>query len=221
VAARIGAGCISGVNGVFEADGRICFQRDLHGGKLRGRFASHTATTVVTLQPGIFKFAPDSTRPAGRVTRKTADCRLARTRFLGTRQVEADTSNITEAPIVVAVGNGIGSQENLAMAYRLAHMLPKAVVAGTRILCDRGWLGYHQQVGVTGATVAPALYIALGISGAAQHVMGMRASGFVIAVNTDCRAPIFNEADIGVVEDIKGFVPLVLEAYERSQRNGR
>ena len=93
-------------------------------------------------------------------------------------------------------------------------MLPKAAVAGTRILCDRGWLGYHLQVGVTGATVAPALYVALGISGASQHVMGMRASGFVIAVNSDRQAPIFNEADVGIVEDITSFIPLVLETLE-------
>ena len=117
--------------------------------------------------------------------------------------------------VFLAAGNGIGEEENLLLIQRLAERLPKAMVAGTRIVCDRGWLGYDRQVGVTGATVAPALYIACGISGASQHVMGMRGSGFVIAINTDAQAPICAEADVCIVEDLKEFIPLLLEIYEK------
>ena len=138
-----------------------------------------------------------------------------RTRYLGSGQSSADTSDISAAPIIVAVGNGIGDEENMELIHHLAGLLPKAAVAGTRIVCDRGWLGYSRQVGVTGASVAPALYIACGISGAPQHLVGMRGAKFVIAINTDPHAPIFNEADIGIVEDITRFIPLFEEAYIR------
>ena len=215
VAAGIGAACITGVDGICREEGAPCFLRDIYGGKIKERCAPRTAATIVTVQPGVFRFDYSERRPAGRVTLIASDLQLKWSRFLGMRLATADTSGIKEAPIVVAVGNGIGKRENLEQVHRLARMIPRAVVAGTRILCDRGWLGYDRQVGVTGSTVAPALYIALGISGASQHVVGMRASGLVIAVNTDPRAPIFNEADIGIVEDVNRFIPLVLEAYEK------
>jgi len=215
VAARIGAGCICGVDGLTESQGRICFQKDVYGGKVKGLFASNTATTIISVQPGIFKFTPAPEASPGCVIRKSATCRSERTRYLGTRRAKADVSDITAAPILVAVGNGIGNQENIELAHRLAGCLPKAAVAGTRIICDRGWLGYSRQVGVSGATVTPALYIACGISGASQHVMGMRGAGCVIAINSDPHAPIFNEADICIVEDITRFIPLIQDACVR------
>ena len=215
VAARIGAGCICGVDGLKEFQGRICFQKDVYGGKVKGLFSPNTATTVISLQPGVFKFTPAPGSSPGPVIHKNVTCRSGRTRYLGTRLAAADTSDITTAPILVAVGNGIGNQENIALAHRLARCLPKAAVAGTRIICDRGWLAYSRQVGVTGAIVTPALYIACGISGASQHVTGMRGAGCVVAINTDPRAPIFNEADICIVEEITRFIPLIEDACAR------
>ena len=215
VAARMGAGCICGVDGITEFDGRICFQKELYGGKVKGLFSPNKAPTVVSVLPGMFPSTPLGKVSAGHITHKRASPRPARTRYLGIKGAAADTSDITTAPVIVAVGNGIGAQENLALAYRLAKLLPKAAVAGSRILCDRGWLAYDRQVGVSGATVRPALYIACGISGASQHVAGMRGAKFVIAINTDPRAPIFNEADICIVEDITRFIPLIEEACGR------
>jgi len=215
VAARIGAGCICNVDGLTEFQGRLCFQKDVYGGKVKGLFSPTTATTIISLQLGLFKFTPADRSSQGPVIHKEATYRSGRTRYLGTRQAAADTSDITTAPILVAVGNGIGNQENISLAHRLARCLPKAAVAGTRIICDRGWLGYERQVGVSGAIVTPALYIACGISGASQHVMGMRGAGYVIAINTDPRAPIFNEADICIVEDITRFIPLIEDACAR------
>jgi electron transfer flavoprotein alpha subunit len=217
VAVRSGADCITAVDGVDLCEGRIRFQRELYGGKVKGLYASDTATTVITVQPGVFRSASEyaPATPAGSVFPKPWAGKPERTRHEGTRAATADTSDITAAPIVVAVGNGIGDEENLAMIHRLAGRLPKAAVAGSRIVCDRGWLAYSRQVGVTGATVAPALYIACGISGASQHVMGMRGARFVVAINTDPRAPIFNEADVCIVEDVVRFIPLLEEVLLR------
>lgn len=215
MAARIGAGCICGVDGLTEFEGRICFQKDVYGGKVKGLFSPNTATTILSLQPVAFTFTPAAESSAGFVIHKDATCAPGQTRYLGRREAAADTTDITTAPILVAVGNGIGNQENIALAYRLAACLPKAAVAGTRVVCDRGWLSYNHQVGVSGATVTPALYIACGISGASQHVMGMRGAGYVVAINSDPRAAIFNEADICIVEDITRFIPMVEDACKR------
>jgi len=216
VAARIGAGCICGVDGLVASQGRICFKKDVYGGKVKGLFFTNTGTTVISVLPGVFKFTPTAGSPSGTVIHKRATCRPGQTRYLGIRQARTDTADITAASVIVAVGNGIGHQENMTLIHRLAKLLPKAAVAGTRIVCDRGWLGYNHQVGITGASVAPALYMACGISGASQHVMGMRGAKWVIAINTDPRAPIFNEADICIVEDITRFIPLIEEACAQS-----
>ena len=214
-AARLGAACICGVDGLTFFQGRICFQKELYGGKVKGLFSPNTATTLITVQPGVFSGKLIPSPGPGAVNHKKAAWKPGRTRYMGTRQAGADTSDISAAPIIVAVGNGIGDRENLTLADRLASLLPKAVVAASRIVCDRGWLGYDRQVGISGATVSPSLYIACGISGASQHVMGMRGARLVVAINTDPRAPIFNEADICIVEDLTRFIPLVADVLER------
>ncbi len=228
VAARLEAGCISGVDGLGTQDGCIWFSKDRYGGKVKGRFASNSALTVLTVQPGCFPFEnpPEENRApeaaAGRVTIKTMAWQPEQTRLTGVIPAVAKAANLKDAQIIVAAGNGIGEEENLEWIHRLAEGLPKAMVAGTRIVCDRGWLDYDRQVGVTGVTVAPALYIACGISGASQHVMGMRGSGFVIAINTDPQAAICAEADVCIVEDLKTFIPMVLDVYEKqkAKQNG-
>jgi len=223
VAARLGAGCIGGVDGLGRADGRLWFSKDLYGGKVKGRFTSEASTTVLTVQPGCFRFeGPPEGRAGGRLYVEAIVWQPTQSRFVGLAPAPPGAANLADAKIIVAAGNGIGEEENLQWVQRLAERLPKAMVAGTRIVCDRGWLGYDRQVGVTGVTVAPALYIACGISGASQHLMGMRGSGFIVAINTDAQAPICAEADVCIVEDLKTFIPTVLEIYanQTEQTNG-
>lgn len=216
VAARLGAGCISGIDGLGSEDDRIWFSKDRYGGKVKGRFVSHAPTTVLTVQPGVFAF---DGRPQGgadgRVVLETVAWTPEQSLFTGVAPAPPGAANLADAAIIVAAGNGVGDEEHLAWIHRLAERLPKAMVAGTRLVCDRGWLGYDRQVGVTGATVAPALYIACGISGASQHLMGMRGSECVIAINTDPQAPICGEADICIIEDLTTFIPLMLEIYAK------
>ena len=219
IAAGSDVGCICGVDGVGSEKGRIWFAKDRYGGKVKGRYVSGAATTVLTVQPGHFTFAARrGSRPAGSVTRKTVAWQPGSTRFTGTGPAAPGSSNLIDANIIVAAGNGIGDAENLKWIDRLANLLPKSAVAGTRIVCDRGWLGYDRQVGATGMVVAPALYIACGISGASQHLAGMRGSGCVIAINTDPHAPICAEADYCVVADLTEFIPMVLATLEPGQR---
>jgi electron transfer flavoprotein alpha subunit len=133
-------------------------------------------------------------------------------RSKGAAPPPADSARIAEAEVLVAAGHGVGGPENLDLIRRLAALFPKSAVAGSRIACDLGWLEYQRQVGVTGATVSPRLYIACGISGAVQHVAGMRGSGFVVAINKDPAAAIFREADVCIVDDLTRFIPAFIEA---------
>ena len=120
-------------------------------------------------------------------------------------------AGLSRAKVVVAAGRGVGEEENLDLLRRVAGLFSSAALAGSRPVCDLGWLSYGQQVGLTGTTVAPRLYIACGISGARQHTVGMQGSGFIVAINSDPQATIFNLADVCVKEDLAAFLPALLE----------
>jgi electron transfer flavoprotein alpha subunit len=218
LAARLQAACVTGVDELQEIEGRLCLRRPVHGGKLVQMVAARTETTVVTVQPGVFRPEPGRPVKPGSVTIEPRPCRADRVQRLQVKPPQGGASAVSEADVIVAAGRGIGEVENLELIRQLAAVFPKSAVAGSRIVCDAGWLEYNRQVGITGATVAPSLYIACGISGAVQHVTGMRGAGFVVAVNTDPQAAIFNEADICVVEDLRQFIPAFVELCPPSAR---
>ncbi|MEO7030231.1 MAG: electron transfer flavoprotein subunit alpha/FixB family protein [Acidobacteriaceae bacterium] len=126
----------------------------------------------------------------------------------------AQTVDLTAAPVIVSVGRGIGEQDNLAIVEELAQALG-AELAASRPICDNGWLPMERQVGSSGQTVAPKLYLAVGISGAIQHLVGMKGAKTIIAINKDPDAPIFEIADIGVVGDLFEIVPALTKAIKQ------
>ena len=126
--------------------------------------------------------------------------------------------DLTQAPILVSVGRGIKAPENIPMAEKLAHLL-HGELAASRPICDEGWLPMDRQIGSSGQTVAPKLYLALGISGAIQHVVGMKGSRTIVAINKDQNAPIFEIADYGIVGDLFEIVPALIEELEKNQAN--
>jgi electron transfer flavoprotein alpha subunit len=212
LAIGLDAACVSGVQGLVMQDGGPVFQRAIFGGKWMAAIQADDRPVVLTVLPGYFKFEGDvchsvvieTQRPSLPATRA---CLIA-------IKESATEAALTQAATVVAAGRGIGSEDNLDLISRLADLFPKSAVAGSRIVCDAGWLPYHRQVGVTGATVSPELYLACGISGAFQHLAGMSGSRFVVAINSDPHAAIFNAADVGVVADLNAFLPLLIEALE-------
>jgi len=132
-------------------------------------------------------------------------------RFIDFVEEAAEGADITSAELIVSVGRGIGDRENLALAEELAEALG-GTLACSRPIVDRGWLPRSRQVGTSGKSVRPKVYLALGISGAFQHVAGMKGAGRVIAVNRDPHAPIFKAADWGFAGDLFAIVPELIKA---------
>jgi electron transfer flavoprotein alpha subunit len=124
--------------------------------------------------------------------------------------------DLTQAPVLVAVGRGIKAPENISLAAQLAKLLGGELCA-SRPICDEGWLPMDRQVGSSGQTVAPKLYLALGISGAIQHVVGMKGSRTIVAINKDAHAPIFEVADYGIVGDIFELIPALTKELEKTK----
>ena len=138
--------------------------------------------------------------------------------YIEIRQVQKESSALAEASIIVAAGRGIKEEENLELIQQLASVFNGAAVGGSRPLCDLHWLEYKQQIGITGATVTPDLYLACGISGAAQHISGMRNAGFIVSVNIDPKAAIFNHSDVCIVEDLNTFIPTFMETVQKMKQ---
>ncbi|MBT8370493.1 MAG: electron transfer flavoprotein subunit alpha/FixB family protein, partial [Deltaproteobacteria bacterium] len=207
LAVNLNAACITGVVNFFHHAGEVSFSKPMYGGKITARLQPAAQTSILTIQPGVFRADGNARSTDGSITVLSISTRSRRSRSLGIKQTDTDTAGISEANVIVAAGMGIGEKENLDCIHQLAAMFTKSAVAGSRIVCDMGWLGYQCQVGVTGATVSPQLYIACGISGAMQHLTGMQSSEFIVAINKDPSAAIFHTADICIVEDLTAFIP--------------
>jgi electron transfer flavoprotein alpha subunit len=217
LALELNAACISGIEAVLSFEKGVCFARAAYGGKIIAHIRPRAGTSILTVQPGLFKFDPQTRQKSGSVSIQKVSAKPHWWRSMGVKQIAADTAGVTEADVIVAAGQGIGDRDNLDLIHQLASIFAKSAVAGSRIVCDLGWLRYGCQVGVTGATVSPQLYMACGISGAIQHVTGMRGSGFIVAINKDPGAAIFQVADVCIVEDLTSFIPILIEAYQKTR----
>ncbi|UCH22335.1 MAG: electron transfer flavoprotein subunit alpha/FixB family protein [Deltaproteobacteria bacterium] len=166
---------------------------------------------VITCRPGSFQ--PDESKSAnGQIVDKSAAAGdlSAKRRFLEVVEAEAGDVDITKSDVLVSVGRGVEDQENIEIAEELADAIG-AVVSCSRPIVDAKWLEKARQVGTSGKTVKPKVYIALGISGSFQHMGGLKGSPFIVAVNKNPKAPIFQLADVGVVQDLLEFVPALTE----------
>lgn len=179
--------------------------------KLRRKVASKTAVTVLTLQAGAFNLTDEPT--ANPIIEKISTNATGKLEFCGYEQAEQGGIDLTKEQVIVSAGRGIGKPENIAIIANLAKAL-KGEYGASRPVVDSEWADHNRQVGTTGQTVSPKLYVACGISGAIQHLAGMKKSEFVVAINTDKDAPIGEVADVLVVADLKQFVPLLAEKIQ-------
>jgi len=210
LAVALQAACLTAVEAVALEGGRLFFRRTTHQGKIVSHVATFTDHLVITIQPGAFVWTPRTEAVTGSVTRRTINVQPRSMRCLGFVPAPEAERDLDAAEVIVTVGRGLGSRDNLESARRLAAAFPKGALAGSRPACDAGWLPYNRQVGQTGAVVRPKVYLACGISGAAQHTYGMKESGFIVAINKDPYAPIFRLADVGITEDVTAFLPILL-----------
>jgi electron transfer flavoprotein alpha subunit len=211
LALRLSAACVSGVEGMHAGKDGLRFYRPIYGGKIRAEIKPVATTTVLTLQPGSFK--PYAAEQEAEAFVQPFHITVPDPSFgsLAVKTVPSEGIDLTQAKVLVAAGRGICEEEHLDLVQQLAKQFPQSATCGSRPIIDAGWMPYNRQVGITGATVAPSLYIACGISGAAQHVSGMRGAGFVVSINSDPGAAIFNVSDICIVEELTAFIPLFIE----------
>ena len=193
--------------------------RPVYGGKLLARVeVNYPGTVILTLSQGVVK--PFNPGKETEIIRKSVDVgRPGSKVFLEYVMPEEGEVDISSADVIVAVGRGIQDKSNIPQAEELAKALG-GVLACSRPIVDKGWLPQDRQVGSSGKTVKPKLYLALGISGAFQHIQGMKDSQLIIAVNKDPNAPIFNVAHYGVVEDLFRIVPVLIEKVREARGGG-
>jgi electron transfer flavoprotein alpha subunit len=215
LAARFKKEIISDCIRARVAGGRITFTRRIFLGKIDADVVADGEPPIfATFQSGAFR-ADQATRGAGAsVETMPVEVGEVRMKPEPAFQEVKQAVDLTRADIIVAVGRGIKSQENLALAEQLAAALG-GELAASRPICDAGWLPIDRQIGSSGQTVAPKLYIALGISGAIQHLVGMKNASTIVAINKDPEAPIFDIADYGIVGDLFEAVPVLIEEIKK------
>jgi electron transfer flavoprotein alpha subunit len=218
VAVRMGASLITDVVGINGSGPTATFVRPMFQGKLSAEVRPHgDGPRCVTIQIGAFRADAVKRGDSAAVNPLSVEIDPGTIR----QQAEApfkeakQAVDLGQAERIVAVGRGIKSQENIAIAEQLAKVM-SAEIAASRPICDNGWLPMDRQIGSSGQTVAPKLYVALGISGAIQHVVGMKGARTIVAINKDADAPIFEVADYGIVGDLFEIIPALVSELEKS-----
>lgn len=216
VATRFGREVVGDCIRYRAEGGKLVLSRRIFLGKLDADVTvGGDSPYFVTFQSGAFR---GDAAEKGSASVETIDVAVGEVRMTAEEPFqEAKASvDLTKSEVIVAIGRGIKSQENIAVAQALADVLG-ADLAASRPICDSEWLPIDRQIGSSGQTVAPKLYVALGISGAIQHIVGMKNSGTIVAINKDSEAPIFDIADYGIVGDLFDAVPVLIEEIKKAK----
>ena len=217
LAQTVNAGLITDATG-FESGDELIWKRPVLGGKLQARVrVKGEGTVFVSVQAGAF---PADAVVQGEAEVKPIEADLSGIKpdreVLGYEEVGGDQVDLTKADVILAVGRGIGGADKMGIVNDLARALG-AEIGASRPVIDNGWLPRDRQIGSSGQTVAPKLYVAAGISGAIQHLVGMKASSVIVAINKDPGAPIFNVAHYGIVGDLHEVLPALTEAVKAAK----
>ncbi len=215
LAARLSRVLIGDVTQIAEGP---VFIRSLMQGRLSGSYKSAGSPTLISVQSGAFR-AEEAQFAAAEITTFAVNIEASQIRTKPSEPFRgaAQTVDLGSAQSIVAVGRGIREESNLSLVQDLAASLG-AEIAASRPICDNGWLPIERQVGSSGQTVAPKLYVAVGISGAIQHLVGMKGSQCIVAINKDAEAPIFEVADYGIVADLFEVLPALTEAIKSARQ---
>ncbi len=221
LAAMLGRGMIGDCIGYRYESGKLIFVRQMFQGKTAADVTFQSAAPwFASFQSGSFRADLLAAHPSGKapVNKVSVDLKpeQIRTKPLDLFKEAKSAVDLTRAPIIVSIGRGIKAPENIPLAEALAKAIG-GEIAASRPICDEGWLPMERQIGSSGQTVAPKLYLALGISGAIQHVVGMKGARTIVAINKDSNAPIFEIADYGIVGDIFEIMPALTEELQKGK----
>ncbi len=216
LAARLRTGLVTDCIEIRQEQGELLFTRPMFRNKLNADLSVHSSRPwIVTVQAGAYSTDSLEEGSARLVTR---DVDLSAVQFqrksLETIQMAKKKVDLSQAEVIVGVGRGVKRQENMAIIEELARVLG-AEIGASRPVVDNEWLERDRQIGSSGQTVSPKLYIAAGISGAIQHVVGIKNSGCIVAINSDPNAPIFNVANYGIVGDLTEIVPALTKKLRK------
>ncbi|WP_276802592.1 electron transfer flavoprotein subunit alpha/FixB family protein [Odoribacter laneus] len=218
LSARLETGLTADCTGLdISEEGDLMMTRPAFGGNLMATIlCKEHRPQMSTVRPGVMRMGKKDDTRTGKVEnfKVTFDRSKFKVRLLETVKEQKNLIDITEAKVLVSGGRGVGNSEGFKMLEKLAEVIG-AEVSSSRAMVDAGVMPHNRQVGQTGKTVRPDVYFALGISGAIQHLAGMEESDFIIAVNKDKYAPIFNAADLGIVGDVNKIIPLLTEKLRR------
>lgn len=215
LSARSGAGIAVNCTDIIPTDDGILYIRPSYDGKLNASIQIGTYPSIGTFKAGTFKAAQSDEHADGPVTREEVEipASVLLTEFLGFRpDDELLKTNIEDADILISGGRGVGSKEGFEELFTLAKLVG-GNVSGSRAAVEEGWIEKDRQVGITGKTVTPKLYVALGISGQTPHIAGMKGSDVIVAVNTNPQAEIFQFANYGLVADLHEVVPELIRRF--------
>lgn len=217
LAQTVGAALVPEAVSFARRDGRLIWRRPVLGGKLQAEVAVRgDGPALVSLQSGAFSADAVERGDTPAAVEPLAGEATPDRQVLGVEEAAEQQVDLAQASMIVAVGRGIGKQENMTIIHELAEALG-AEIGASRPVIDSGWLGRERQIGSSGQTVAPKLYIGAGISGAIQHLVGMKGSRVVVAINKDPGAPIFSIADYGIVGDLHEIVPAITAVLREAE----
>jgi electron transfer flavoprotein alpha subunit len=217
IAVGLEAGCLMDCIKLDTSSGEIIATRPIYAGKAIIDIKCNSAKKVITIRPNVFKAQRVDNPASADVTIKEITSPNIKTRVTEFKKSEGKL-DVAEADIIVSGGRGMKAPENFHLVEELADSLGAAVGA-SRAVVDAGWRPHREQVGQTGKTVSPNLYVACGISGAVQHLAGMSSSKYIVAINKDKDAPIFTVADYGIAGDTLEVIPVLIEEIKKIKSN--
>jgi electron transfer flavoprotein alpha subunit len=215
LAARLGAGLAADSVGLAMEGDQLVATRPVYAGKLLAKMTWAKTPWVATLRPNVFKPAESDAGKTAQVEKASVTIPAARMKLVERREeVSTGLPELTEAEIVISGGRGMKGPENYVILEAMGKVIGAAVGA-SRAAVDAGWRPHRFQIGQTGRTISPKLYLGFGVSGAIQHLAGMRTSKVIVAVNKDPEAPIFKIADYGIVADLFEVVPALTDEFKK------
>ncbi len=213
ISVRLNAGCILDAVNIENTDGDLIITRPIYAGKALIDVKFNSEKRVLSIRPNVFKATENGDAEGTEVILKEVNDPNLKSKVVEFKKSEGKL-DVAEADIIVSGGRGLKAPENFKMVEDLADVLGAAVGA-SRAVVDAGWRPHREQVGQTGKTVSPSLYVACGISGAIQHLAGMSSSKYIVAINKDKDAPIFSVADYGITGDVFEILPALTEEIKK------